>query len=712
MLSMVASTPRSRTPAISNDEADLEGEQILATNDDVADFEGEGHSQFTTLEDNVMMKQILTTHDNHNFHKDLHVSSLMESLDEKSQKVDFVGMLEALACTIHKISCEISSKCSKGESGGGDAHSITVALFKSLSKFSWDAKVLVALTAFTITYGEFWLVEELYLTHPLAMSIALLKQLPNIFEQSEKLRPIFKELWRLIKAMFNVTKCIIQFHELPPQYISPDQPPMLVATTFIPTAVYWTIRSVVTCTSQIIGLIGLDHKSIPLTTEASEMSSLAQKVNNIHENLTKQLGLCNQHITEKKQVEHYNTLVELFETTHVDNMKILKPLIDNEDDSQPFLQQSMGKRVGVEILRGVYVSLLISDLNISQEEVVILKELTRVVLWLPVVDRSLPWTKARQRDFDRVQSNISGEWYSIHPSLIHPAVIKYAKEIWHFNKKPILVSLDSEGRVHNPNCFHTVWIWGWWGRTLPEEERLWRTEAWRLQILVETGFDHLGRDENLLDWIRGEQFICLYGGENIDWIRDFTTTTREVAQAIGIPFQMMYMGKRNPNKEQVRKNIDIITIEKLSYCWKDLTLIWYFWIRLESMLYFTMQLGNTIDNDPIMKGIMKLLIFDASEHGWALISKGSEIMAIAKGDIILTCFKEYNDRWKENAKIKGFILALIDHLEQLHTPHHCNCLILPETEDRMIPKILVCTECGCPMEKSVSLTAMYSCCND
>ncbi|XP_043703942.1 protein SIEVE ELEMENT OCCLUSION B-like [Telopea speciosissima] len=254
--------------------------------------QSEGHDHFTTSDDdNEMMKEILATHaDHHNYYNkvdvnphlqlieeilrhsttlkrtNIHepkVSSHMKSLDEKFQKVDSQIMLEALAYIIHKISCEISCECSRGE----DAHSTTVALFTTLSKFSWDAKVVVALAAFAIIYGEFWLVEELYATHPLANSVALLKQLPHIFEQqSEKLmRPRFSVLWGPIKGMLDVTKCIVQLHELPPQYISPDddQSPLSVATAHIPTAVYWTIRTVVACTFQIIGFIGLDrHKYI------------------------------------------------------------------------------------------------------------------------------------------------------------------------------------------------------------------------------------------------------------------------------------------------------------------------------------------------------------------------------------------------------------------------------------------------------------------
>ncbi|XP_043703931.1 protein SIEVE ELEMENT OCCLUSION A-like [Telopea speciosissima] len=675
----------------------------MASTSSISKMQQSQQQQFSTSDDdddddddNEMMKQILATHSDHNYHKvdvrphlqlideifrhstthfqrtnihDPEVSSHMESLDKQSQKVDFLGMLEALACTIHKVSCEISCRCT----GGGDVHSTTMALLSNtLSRFSWDEKVIVALAAFAVIYGEFWLVEELYGTHPLANAIALLKQLPHIFEQPRETRSLmrlkFKALWTLIKAMLDVTNGIVQINELPRQHFANDQLPMSVADTIIRSAVYWTIRSVVACASHITGFIDhYNYRSLSFTTEA------------------------------------YTKLVRLFETIHYDNMEILNALIYGHNVN-----------VGVEALRRMSVLLLISDLDISQEEILILEQMymesrhqplkpesTYEVVWLPVVDMTLPWTEARERDFDRLQVNM--RWYSVrHPFLINPAVIKYIKEMWHFNKKPIFVVLDPQGRVVNHNAYHMLWIWG--SHAFPftsmREEALWKEESWRLEFLVN------GIDLQILNWIVEERFICLYGAEDIDWIRKFTTTARAVAQAARIPLEMVYVGKSNP-KDRVRRNNDIITAEKLSHCWPDLTFTWFFWIRLESMWYSKMQHGNTIENDPIMKEIITMLTFDGSEQGWALISKGSANMAKAKGDMILNCFKNY-DVWKENVDLKGFIQALNDHLKQLHTdPHHCSRLNLPVSLG-MIPMKVVCIECGRNMEKSVT----YSCCID
>lgn len=127
----------------------------------------------------------------------------------------------------------------------------------------------------------------------------------------------------------------------------------------------------------------------------------------------------------------------------------------------------------------------------------------------------------------------------------------------------------------------------------------------------------------------------MYGGEDIDWIQRFTTNTQAVARAAKIPLEMLYVGKSNP-REKVRKNNSTITIENLSHTLPDLTLIWFFWVRLESMWHSKVQHGKSVENDPIMQEIMTMLSFDGSDQGWAVISKGSAEMAKAKGDTILT----------------------------------------------------------------------------
>ncbi|XP_074274367.1 protein SIEVE ELEMENT OCCLUSION B-like [Silene latifolia] len=632
----------------------------------------------------------------------------MEALDDKAFLAGYGDMIELLTYTINKVTCEISCKCS----GSADPHATTLAVFNMVSSYLWDAKVALALAAFAVYYGEFWLVAQLYPSNSLAKSVAVLKQIPEIVERADSLKPKYEAIGNLIRAMINVTRCIVEFKELPPQYISPEAPVYETANALIPTAAYWIIRSIVACASQIMGLLSMSYESVSTTTEAWELSSLAHKVNNIYEHLRKQLDLCYQYIDEKRHVEAYRTLCHLFEIPHLDNMKIIRALIYLKDDQLPLLEGSSKKRVSTDVLRRKNVLLLLSDLDISQDELSILEQMYvesrqhpgrleshYEIVWLPVVDRNTTWTEQKQQHFEEIQKMMP--WYTIyHPSLLDPAVIRYIKEVWHFDKKPKLVVLDPQGRVVNPNALHMMWIWGSMAFpfTSAREDSLWREESWRLELLADA------IEPMMFQWMQDGKCICLYGGEDMDWIQKFTATARAVAQAAQVPLEMLYVGKSNL-KEKVRKINAAIIEQDLSHVLPDVTLVWYFWVRLESMWHSKMQHGKMVEKDPIMQEIVTMMSFDASDQGWAVISLGPD-MAKAKAEMILNCLNEYNV-WKADIEVKGFVQAINDHLLRLQTPHHCNRLILPGTTGT-IPDQVVCAECGRAMEKFI----MYRCCTD
>lgn len=145
-------------------------------------------------------------------------------------------------------------------SSAGDAHSTAMAVFHILSTYTWDAKAVMVLAALAVNYGEFWLTVQLHAVNPLAESLALLKQMPEIIQHTDVLKARFDAINNLIRATLDITKSIVEFNELPSDYISADTPDMTLAMTHIPTAVYWVVRGVVACISQTIGLIGLGHE--------------------------------------------------------------------------------------------------------------------------------------------------------------------------------------------------------------------------------------------------------------------------------------------------------------------------------------------------------------------------------------------------------------------------------------------------------------------
>lgn len=124
-----------------------------------------------------------------------------------------------------------------------------------VQNYDWDEKVVLALGAFAVKDGEFWLVSQLYTSNPLAKAVGQLKQLQEILERAGTiLKPKFDAYNNLVKGVLKVTKSIIQLQDL---HNDPHLTPEIksaASTAHIPTAVYWTIRSIVVAASQLLGI--------------------------------------------------------------------------------------------------------------------------------------------------------------------------------------------------------------------------------------------------------------------------------------------------------------------------------------------------------------------------------------------------------------------------------------------------------------------------
>ncbi|KAF5746532.1 hypothetical protein HS088_TW06G00703 [Tripterygium wilfordii] len=398
----------------------------------------------------------------------------------------------------------------------------------------------------------------------------------------------------------------------------------------------------------------------------------------------------------------------------MDNRRILKALIYAKDDQLPLFDGSTKTKASIDVLRRRFVLLFISNLDLSHDhEIFFLEQVYQHrsrtegmydIVWLPVVDLSVPWDETKRKQFETLQ--LLMPWYSVcHPSLLDPGVIRYIKESWHFIKTPLLVAFDQQGRVVNPNAFHMVWIWGShaFPFTIQKDEALWGEERWGINLIARNVHPAI------VNWIAENKYICLYGGEDIEWIRKFTRTAHSVAREAQIPLEMLYVGKSNPG-ETVRRNNAIIEAENLGHILQDLAMVWFFWVRIDGMWHSKLRLGRNVENDENMREIMTMISFDGRDQGWAMISSGSTEMARDKLDIIFQALADYR-LWKNAAEERGFVNTLNDYL---YRPHriYCKHLILPETSG-MIPDRIVCTECGQELSATVvELSFMYRCYTD
>ncbi|XP_042501313.1 protein SIEVE ELEMENT OCCLUSION A-like [Macadamia integrifolia] len=617
------------------------------------------------------------------------VAQAMESLKLKTTKPDF----ESLAKTIHEISCKISSKCS----GGEEENNIMTILIQKLSNYTWDAKIVLVMAAFAVNFGGFF----------------------SLIGAKNKPKPL-ETLWSLIEAMVNETECVVNFKRFHPEENSLGQSSVV---QLLQTAVYLIFRSVLTCVPHFFGFLVMSHEYTPSKTEEEELSKLLKKLNDSYD----QLDRHRKEVYEKKIAREYQELVELFEKTQTDNIEILNKLINPKDGLKPLIQVSTQLQVDAEAVGKKNVLLVIStefDVKKEKEELGILIDLcnnTKQVseyelVFLPL--RKTTGSKAEELkkmlDDKKMVDEKKMKWHLVHHDhQINRGAVKYIKEVWHFNNKPILVVLNTQGKVINQNAFNNIRICGAMDLSivLKTEAQLWAeataaATTWGPELLLQT----IDEGKKILQWMNKdkERYVFLYGGEDISWIMEFKTGMEE--KATDIDYEMIYIGARNITK-RVKDNITFIKEKKLSNC---LTVedVSKFWLRLESIWNSKMQgiTKSSIEEDEIMKGIKSMLTYDGSmEKGWGMITKGSTVMVKAEGNIILTSLKQ-SDSLKESSTLKGgFMEVVIDNVKKQESvsKSHCNQIILPVTAGK-IPEDMPCEKCHSTMEKYV----LYKCCKE
>ena len=198
----------------------------------------------------------------------------------------------------------------------------------------------------------------------------------------------------------------------------------------------------------------------------------------------------------------------------------------------------------------------------------------------------------------------------------------------------------------------------------------------------------------------------MYGGDDIEWIRRFTREAHAVARALQVQIEMVYVG-RSHNKELVRKVSESIMVEKLSHCWQEPTQVWYFWTRIESMIFSKIQLGRVADHgDVILQEIQRLHSHDKSHGGWAILAKGPTIIVHGHGKLALLALQEL-EKWKENALSNGFHHGYKEHYISLHQKEFpCHRIEFPASVK--VPNSMLCPDCRRSMQKYNS----FKCCHE
>ncbi|KAL3819303.1 hypothetical protein ACJIZ3_005208 [Penstemon smallii] len=668
---------------------------------------------FISSEEDFLIREIVLTHDPDDRQLDSELllqlvestfSSATENVGNAQNdafdisNIDQAGFEDPISLIIHHISNQILSFCFKDE----NVHSKTMVLLEKLTHYRWDAKVVLALASLAESFGLFWLILQLQSDNELAASLATVKRLPKAISM---LKPKFKALSLLINTMVKVTKVIINFEGLNLQHELLDDKAIDIIKSKICIATYWIFRSILECSSKISDLKNSKLEYLDDTIIAScSLHSLGMKLNSLCHDLEEHMDICHQQIDKRLNEK----LLNMFKEAHVDNQKVLRTLFALQHEF-PFMINSSQEKISTEELKNEIVILLISKPELlPMDKIFSLVQWTYdhadhkkfekhyVILWVPI-SSSCEWSIPDKKIFKFLSNSLP--WFSIRrPWSLNATVVNYIKQEWKFKEDPIMVVLNENGMVTNSNAMDMVWIWG--PKAFPfsvsRERELLEQENWSLDLMIK------GINPLLTEWVEKGKNICICGSENINWIREFTSTVNKIKTS-GIQLEVIYVGCNNSGKK-LKTIIDTIDQEKLCIS-LTFTKINFFWFRLERI---KKSIGNqeyTACSENFVNEIAELLDFDDKKKSWAVIGRGSSTDVIKlEGEKLKECLELF-PLWCKNVAALGLVGAITSAFAPPFAAGTCDHTELVHYEEGLIGTTLFCAMCKRSMEKFV----LYKC---
>lgn len=194
-----------------------------------------------------------------------------------------------------------------------------------------------------------------------------------------------------------------------------------------------------------------------------------------------------------------------------------------------------------------------------------------------------------------------------------------------------------------------------------------------------------------MNQIKADTFIFIYGGHDSKWAQDF-------AEAVA----------RIKRHETIKKADAIIESYNLGNINEPRNVVPRFWMGIESLFASKLQKKS---RDSTIDEIKSLLCLKQHPHGWVLLSKGSNVKLLDRGDLMLATAAEF-DLWKGRVLEKaGFDVAFIEYFnsKRQDSPPTCAHMQLANYPPNVLDPIN-CPDmmCGRSMEiESIS----YKCCH-
>ncbi|XP_078169377.1 protein SIEVE ELEMENT OCCLUSION B-like [Carex rostrata] len=610
-------------------------------------------------------------------------------------------MIPGLSQLIHKITCEISYDCPEK----GSAHEKANSLLALLSNYSPDAKIVLVLAAFAIRYGDFMVTVNQYTnkSDKFINSLVLLKQVTGTLESENTLKSQITVIKDIINTLLGVVYYIIELKG----FRSWNN---ILSEIRINEITYWMMRTVIHCGFTVSDLCSGYTLSL---NEKSELAISTQKIRYYYEQLSTRITIYRKREEEIRVTANYQEILGFLRFPPTSNIEILYYFINSSIDSNILYNPGTKVSTTLRFFQDRKVLILYSSFATEtfQEDLSFLEQFynnthTRFgyeIVWVPIVDQT---TVIDEKRYNAIISKMP--WYTLTYEAVlqvNRGLVHLLQKDWGFTGKPMLVVLDERGQVVRQNALLMLHLYG--------EEAFPFTPEHEIQLLtkISKGMQFLlvQIDAIVSQWIKSkDQYVCLYGGDDIEWCKSMVQLLTTVTKAANIKVETAYVARNTHHKETAEATLRAFRETKLghSFEYSSSTVLW------ERLQKYVMHF-STHDFSDVSEGFLSwassLLTFDKSGDSWVAIGNADHIF-VFRGSVFTSGLKVISsklEQWKSQVTTVNFLQVLSEWLKdhKKKQEKHCHELEIVGNP-ALIKGGMRCPTCDEPMQ----VATLYKCC--
>ncbi|XP_056174020.1 protein SIEVE ELEMENT OCCLUSION B-like isoform X1 [Syzygium oleosum] len=561
-----------------------------------------------------------------------------------------------LSSTINELCYQITCKARTN-----DVHQTMASLFNMLSSFSWDAKAVLTLLALSVYYAEHWRLAQIEESDDLLSITAMLRGSHAIGKSSNTQRiKAFVTLNNLIKVTLEFTKCAVEFMNYSKDFGE------FSASIDISARFYYIIVIVLGCSVQFSGLISMSNEFL-----GQDLWTFSDRVTTKYESFKKEVANLREKHSEQISYEKIKKL-----SKHcTDIVELMAALFCTKNDFSTVYQCCKRKAVKVEKFKDKIVMLLISDLNLLDED---RETLTSIysectfqcsnykIMWVPIVEEH---HEVMQKKFLDKRSEM--RWYTSN-SIVSKPTAKFIRKKWQFRQQTKVVVLNQQGKVVNIDAMAMIRLWGQEAFPFTESkgQELWNRQGinWFKLVVNNMVFPDVEQS------FEREELIFLYGSaEDTQTVQKIEKYLSEINGYFG-PYKALNI---NTKREK-------------------------FLTRLESCLSLKMQASSDV-YDSRAQELLELYTSYKQCGGFAVIARGSSVVI----NTLLMDFEtvlSQHQKWVTQAQ--AFEAGFKRYYEEVVKKPSCHRFYIPNVVGN-IPECIKCAKCSRYMKTAVT----FECCH-